>query len=106
MYDNLKDINRFAGGTIRFTFDGIACAGHIAAINYIPIGPGGINVTLVSLITVSDAPLLGPSIPDIPLDFTFSLMLAEVSNNARELIINQLVPPDHFGPIVSFRMRD
>jgi hypothetical protein len=108
MYDNLQDIQRFVHGTMRFTFDGVAYGGHIATINYVPLGPGGINVTLLSLMSVTEIPIPdAPAIPDIPLDFTFSLMFAEVTSNPRELIVEYvLVAPDHFDKIISFRMRD
>lgn len=103
MYDNSQDIQKFVGGTMSFTFDGVAFRGQIAKISYVPLGPGGVNVTLVSLQPVTE----GPAVPDIPLDFTFSFLFAEVTRHPRELIINHVIaPPEHFDKIVSFRMPD
>ena len=103
MHDNLEDIAKFVGGTMSFTFDNVAYTGQIHSINYAPVGPGGINVTLVSLQPVTE----GHPVPDIPLDFTFSFFGAELTHNAREIVINHvIVAPDHFGNIVSLRMPD
>lgn len=101
-YGNLDDIQKLRGGTMNFTYQDIAYRGMIGTIDYVPVGPGGVNVTLVSLQPVTE----GPAVPDIPLNFTFSFFMAEVENKSRELIINQLVPDEGFESIISCRVKD
>lgn len=100
-YANLDDIEKINGGTARFTFRDIAYQGIVSRINYVPLGPGAINVELISLQPVTD----GPAVPDVPLQFTISFFMAEVTNRPRELIIHQLVPQEGFGAIISFHVR-
>jgi hypothetical protein len=101
-FDNLDDIKKLRGGTMRFTFKDQAFVGIIDDIDYVPLGPGGINVRLVSLEPVNSK----YSIPDIALDFTFSCYLAEVTNRPKELIVNQLIPQEGFGNVISFHVKD
>ena len=77
--------------------------GTIGSIQYVPLGPGAVNVELLSLQPVTQ----GPVVPDIPLEFTFSFFAAEVKDTARELIVHYLlVPPGGFGDVISFRTKD
>ncbi len=101
-YANLDDVNKLKGGTARFTFQDVAYQGIIDYVDYVPLGPGAINVQLVSLQPVTE----GPSVPDIPLRFTISFFMAEITNKPRELIVNQLVPQKGFGDIFSFHVKD
>ena len=101
-YANLDDVKKLREGTARFTFQEIAYQGLIAEIDYVPLGPGAINVQLLSLQPVAE----GPEVPDIPLNFTISCFMAEVTNKPRELVINQLVSQKGFGCFFSFRVKD
>ncbi len=100
-FDSLVDVEKLAGGTARFTFDEIAYCGIINKIEYVPLGPGCINVELLSLQPVD----VGPAIPDVPLNFTISCFFAEVENKPQELVVRQLVRQDSFGEFFSFRVK-
>jgi hypothetical protein len=101
-FANLEDINRLEWGTAEFAFQGVEYKGTIAHLNYVPLGPGGINVTLLSLQPVH----AGPAVPDIPLDFTISLFMADVGSTSNELIVRQLVPQAGFGNNFVFTVKE
>lgn len=101
-FDNLSDIQKLKGGTAHFAVLGIAYVGDIDYVEYVPLGPGAINLQLLSVRAVTE----GPDVPDIPLFFCFSLFLAEVENRKKELIINSLVPQHGMGSIVSLRVKE
>ncbi len=101
-FDNLEDIQRLSGGTARFTFQGIEYSGVINMVEYIPLSGGAIRVTLLSLQPTSS----GPAVPDIPLEFIFSLFMAEATSTERGLWIRSVLPPEDFGQEISLTIKE
>lgn len=101
-FDNMDDVKRLSGGTARFSFRDVAYEGVISEVNYVPLGPGAVNVTLLSLQPISSG---NPPVPDVPLNFTFSLFMAEITSTPREFVIRNLAPSEGFGQIISLRVK-
>jgi len=101
-FDNLEDIKKLIGGTVRFTFRGIDYEGVISLIEYMPLGPGVIRTELFSLQPVGN----GPAVPDVPLWFTFSLFMTEVKSMPGGMTVNQLVPEGGYGNLLVFRVKE
>ncbi len=91
-YDNNDDIQLLKGGTMEFEFQGVVYKGTVSDIQYVPAGPGGIDVQLISIEADGRRP-----IPDTLLSFTFSFFMAEVVSSKGKLSIRQLVPQLGFG---------
>ena len=102
-FANMEDITRLRGGTARFTYNETAFIGVIEEINYVPLGPGGINVSLASVQTV-DGNVPVAEVNEL-LTFTISCLMAEIDDRPRELIIHHVFPREGFGQFFSFQVK-
>ncbi|MDQ5950414.1 MAG: hypothetical protein QG585_356 [Patescibacteria group bacterium] len=101
-FDNLLDIKRLVGGTLSFTWEGIACVGVIDEIDYVPLGPGAVNAQLSDVKEVAS----GISVVE-RFYFSVSCFFAEVTDRPREMIIASVIPElEDSIAIYSFRCRD
>jgi len=100
-YDNLEDIKKFKGGTVKFTFQKVEYEGIISSVEYIPYGHGVIITHLLSLQPLNE----GPVVPDTPQWFTFTLFMAEVTSKPREMMVNHSLPEGGFGNFFLYRVK-
>lgn len=102
-FDNLSDLAKLKDGTVSFTFNEIAYSGTVIFIGYTAIGPGALSFIVTDLKTIGG---IAGEIAGKELAINISLFLTKVNNRPREKVISFFAPPEPFGPILSFRVKD